>query len=140
MKVMVVGATGAVGKRLVPLLRDSGYAVVGTTRSAAKACSIRALGAEPLVLDALDEAAVLRAFWEVAPDARRLQLVDRQARRDRREVRLRVLDLLVGAVEAQERFLHHVLGLVDAPEHPVRDREQQRPELLVCGVRLHRPL
>ena len=69
MNVMVVGATGAVGKRLVPLLRDSGHRVVGTTTSCAKAGEIRALGAEPVVLDVLDEAAVLRAVWEASPDA-----------------------------------------------------------------------
>jgi nucleoside-diphosphate-sugar epimerase len=42
---------------------------VGTTTSCTKASEIRALGAEPVVLDVLDEAAVLRAIWEASPDA-----------------------------------------------------------------------
>jgi len=41
MRIFLAGATGAIGKRLVPLLRDAGYDVVGTSRSAAKADALR---------------------------------------------------------------------------------------------------
>jgi nucleoside-diphosphate-sugar epimerase len=61
MKVFVAGATGAVGRRLVPLLVASGYDVAGMTRSSEKADSLKAVGAEPVVADALDRAAVMRA-------------------------------------------------------------------------------
>jgi uncharacterized protein YbjT (DUF2867 family) len=54
MRVFVAGATGAVGKRLVPLLGANGQEVAGTTRSAGKVSDLRALGAEPVVLDILD--------------------------------------------------------------------------------------
>ena len=68
MRIFVAGATGAVGKRLVPLLVANGHDVVGTTRSTRKVDHIRALGAEPAVLDVLDAEAVGRAVSEAAPD------------------------------------------------------------------------
>src|SRR5262249_22872287 len=68
MKIFVAGASGAIGKQLVPLLVASGHEVVGTTRTAGKATELRALGATPVVLDILDVAAVGRAVSEAAPD------------------------------------------------------------------------
>ena len=68
MRIFIAGATGAVGKRLVPLLRANGHEVVGTTRSAGKAGDLRAIGAEPVVLDVLDAEAVGRAVLEAGPD------------------------------------------------------------------------
>jgi nucleoside-diphosphate-sugar epimerase len=68
MKIFVAGASGAIGKRLVPLLVDAGHDVVGTTTSAAKADVLRALGAEPVMLDVLDVGAVRRTVWEASPD------------------------------------------------------------------------
>ena len=54
LKIFVAGATGAIGRPLLPLLVDAGHEVVGTTRSEAKAEQIRAAGGEPVVLDVLD--------------------------------------------------------------------------------------
>ena len=54
MKVLVAGATGALGKQLVPRLVANGHEVVGTTRSAGKRDLIRGIGATPVVVDALD--------------------------------------------------------------------------------------
>jgi nucleoside-diphosphate-sugar epimerase len=68
MKVFVAGATGAVGSRLVPALVAQSHEVVGTTHTAAKAERLRQLGAEPLVLDALDPVAVKDAVAVAAPD------------------------------------------------------------------------
>ena len=68
MRIFVAGATGAIGKRLVPTLRANGHEVVGTTRSAAKVGDLRALGAEPVVLDVLEAEAVGRAVSEARPD------------------------------------------------------------------------
>ncbi|HEY1301377.1 MAG TPA: NAD(P)-dependent oxidoreductase [Stellaceae bacterium] len=68
MRVFVAGAAGAVGRRLVPLLLRAGHAVVGMTRSGAKADALRALGAEPVVADALNRAAVVRAVAAAAPE------------------------------------------------------------------------
>ena len=68
MKVFVAGATGAVGKRLVPALRARGYEVVGLTRSAEKAGLLRGAGAQAVVADALDRDTILRVVSEVKPD------------------------------------------------------------------------
>src|SRR4051794_21189269 len=68
MRVFVAGATGALGRRLVPKLAERGHEVFGTTRSAAKQDELRALGAEPVVVDALDKQAVATAVSEATPD------------------------------------------------------------------------
>src|ERR1700752_4784234 len=69
MRVLVVGATGVIGTRLVPLLAEHGHQVTGTSRSAAKAGQLRSLGAEPAVLDVLDDGAVRAAGEQARPDA-----------------------------------------------------------------------
>jgi nucleoside-diphosphate-sugar epimerase len=68
MKVFVGGATGVVGKRLVPLLVASGYEVVGMTRARAKEAWLRQVGAEPVVADGLDRAAVMQAVLRAEPE------------------------------------------------------------------------
>jgi 2-alkyl-3-oxoalkanoate reductase len=69
MRVLVVGASGVIGTRLVPLLAESGHQVTGTSRSAAKAGQLRSLGAEPAVLDVLEAAAVRAVVTQARPDA-----------------------------------------------------------------------
>ncbi|MBO0772706.1 MAG: NAD(P)H-binding protein, partial [Actinobacteria bacterium] len=69
MRVLLVGASGVVGNHLVPQLRRRGHEVTGTTRSPGKAGQLRALGAEPVVLNALDAAAVSEAVAAARPDA-----------------------------------------------------------------------
>ena len=54
MKVFVAGATGVVGRRLVPLLVQAGHQVTGMTRSEAKADALRQAGATPAVCDVFD--------------------------------------------------------------------------------------
>jgi nucleoside-diphosphate-sugar epimerase len=68
MRIFLAGATGAIGSRLVPQLVAAGHTVVGTTRHASKADRLRFLGAEPAVLDPLDQAAVTAAVEKAAPD------------------------------------------------------------------------
>jgi 2-alkyl-3-oxoalkanoate reductase len=68
MKIFVAGATGAVGKRLVPLLVASGYDVVAMTRSPEKVDSLRAAGVEPVVADGLDRTAVMEAVKKAEPE------------------------------------------------------------------------
>jgi len=53
MKVLVAGATGALGKHLVKRLVANDHAVIGTTRSEAKLDMLRELGATPMVMDAI---------------------------------------------------------------------------------------
>ena len=69
MRVLVVGASGAIGTRLVPQLVDRGHEVIGTFRSAGSAGRVRALGAEPIALDLLDARAVRQAVLEDGPEA-----------------------------------------------------------------------
>ncbi len=69
MRVLVVGASGAIGTRLVPQLLERGHKVTGSCRSPGNAARLRALGAEPVVLDALDPAAVREAVTAARPDA-----------------------------------------------------------------------
>jgi nucleoside-diphosphate-sugar epimerase len=68
MKILVAGATGAVGRPLVPALIAAGHSVVGLTRTGAKAETIKAMGAEPVVADGLDAAAIRSAVVFARPD------------------------------------------------------------------------
>jgi nucleoside-diphosphate-sugar epimerase len=66
MKVLVAGATGALGKQLVPRLLAAGHDVTGMTRS--KPDLVRELGGKPVVADALDPDQVARAVAEAEPE------------------------------------------------------------------------
>jgi nucleoside-diphosphate-sugar epimerase len=68
MKVFVAGATGVLGRVLVPQLVARGHAVVGMTRSASKQGLVRSLGARPVVADALDPDAVAHAVASAEPE------------------------------------------------------------------------
>ena len=69
MRVFVAGASGAIGTRLVPQLIERGHEVIGTSRSPGNAERVRALGAQPIVLDLLDRDAVIEAVAAAQPDA-----------------------------------------------------------------------
>jgi 2-alkyl-3-oxoalkanoate reductase len=68
MKVFVAGATGALGRALVPQLVARGHEVVGMTRSESKQDLVRSLGARPVVADALDPDAVAEAVASAEPE------------------------------------------------------------------------
>jgi nucleoside-diphosphate-sugar epimerase len=68
MRVLVAGATGAIGRQLVPQLIAAGYQVSATTRSPGKADSLLASGADPYVVDGLDGAAVGEMVARAKPD------------------------------------------------------------------------
>ena len=68
MRVLVAGATGAVGRQLVPQLIEAGHQVSATTRSQGKTDGLRAAGAEPYVLDGLNAAAVGEVVARAKPD------------------------------------------------------------------------
>jgi nucleoside-diphosphate-sugar epimerase len=76
MRVFLAGAGGVIGRRLTPLLVKMGHQVAGTTRSADKAGAIRAMGAEPVVVDVFDAEALKRAVAAAKPDAVIHQLTD----------------------------------------------------------------
>ena len=69
MKVLVIGATGAIGAPLVSQLVERGHEVVGTSRTLERAETLRELGAQPAVLDLLDRDAVRRLVLDTKPDA-----------------------------------------------------------------------
>ncbi len=68
MRVLVAGATGVVGRQLVPQLIAAGHQVTATTRSEGKAAGLRAAGAEAAVVDGLDAAAVGEAVTRAEPE------------------------------------------------------------------------
>jgi nucleoside-diphosphate-sugar epimerase len=67
-RVFVAGATGAIGRRLVPRLVAAGHEVTGLTRSEQRAAGLREAGANAVIGDALDEAAVRKAMAEASPE------------------------------------------------------------------------
>jgi len=79
-RVLLAGATGALGRRLVPLLLAHGHHVTGLARSTASADRIRELGAEPVAGDALDADGVRAAVLAARPDVVMHQLTDLASR------------------------------------------------------------
>src|SRR5712692_5025473 len=67
MRVLVAGATGVVGRQLVPQLIAAGHQVTATTRSADKVAGLRAAGADAAVVDGLDAVAVGEAVARAEP-------------------------------------------------------------------------
>jgi nucleoside-diphosphate-sugar epimerase len=68
MKIFLAGGTGAVGRRLIPLLARRGHQVAATTRSVDKGKILQQLGAEPVFLDGLKRDAVRAAVTSFRPD------------------------------------------------------------------------
>jgi uncharacterized protein YbjT (DUF2867 family) len=75
-RVLLAGATGAIGNRLIPLLLRAGALVFGTTRSAARGEELRSRSVEPIVVDVFDAPALTRAMTKVDPDVVIHQLTD----------------------------------------------------------------
>jgi nucleoside-diphosphate-sugar epimerase len=69
MKVLVAGATGAIGRPLIRLLKESGHAVFGLARSSDAERALVEMGAEAVNGDALDAASVKSAIQRIRPDA-----------------------------------------------------------------------
>lgn len=75
-RVFLAGATGVIGRRLMPLLIDAGYHVVGMSRSLTHAGELKALGADYVAADVFDADAVARAIAAARPDIVIHQLTD----------------------------------------------------------------
>ena len=85
MRIVVAGASGVVGKVLVPSLVARGHEVLGLVRSAAGASAVVRTGAEPALVDALDQSAVLEQFRLFRPQAIVHQLTALSATTDLRD-------------------------------------------------------
>jgi len=68
-KVFVAGATGAIGRQLVPRLLAAGHEVIAMTRTASKQQALRGMGAQPVIADALSRDSVAAAVAQAEPDA-----------------------------------------------------------------------
>ena len=76
MRIFFAGASGAIGRRLVPLLVQAGHDVTGMTRSAAAAADLKRAGASTAIVDVYDAPAVTSAVTAAKPDAVIHQLTD----------------------------------------------------------------
>jgi nucleoside-diphosphate-sugar epimerase len=75
-RIFLAGASGVIGRRLVPLLLAAGHAVTGTTRSGEKARELKVGGVDPVVVDVFDAAALRDAAVVARPDVVIHQLTD----------------------------------------------------------------
>ncbi len=89
MKIFVAGASGAIGRRLLPLLKTAGHEVIGTTRVSEKAQQLKALGAEPVIIDMFDREGLAAVLRETRPDVVIHQLTDLSGRNFQGNSRLR---------------------------------------------------
>lgn len=75
-RIFLAGASGAIGRRLAPLLVANGWRVFGSTRSQSKAGQLAELGVEPVVVDVYDAANLQRLLSEIRPEIVIHQLTD----------------------------------------------------------------
>ena len=76
MHILFAGASGVVGRRIVPLLVANGHQVTALTRSPGRATALRALGVKPVVADVVHQAVLVAAVRSAAPDVVVHQLTD----------------------------------------------------------------
>jgi nucleoside-diphosphate-sugar epimerase len=118
-RVMVAGATGVIGRALVPRLAEAGYEVVGTTRDPHKRDLLRALGARPVVVDALDREALFSTLRAERPGVVIHQLTDLTGRDLAANARVRIEGTrnLVDAARAigVERMIAQSIAFAYAP-------------------------
>jgi nucleoside-diphosphate-sugar epimerase len=112
MRIFIAGATGAIGRQLVPLLTAAGHRVAGTTRSPARADHLRELGAEPVVADVYDVEALTTAVVAFAPDVVMHQLTDLPE--DAAQIRARA----AGNSRLRREGTRHLLAAAKAAQAP----------------------
>lgn len=74
--IFLAGASGAIGRRLTPLLLENGWRVFGSTRSKDKAAELKKMGVEPIVVDVFDADALRHYLQEIRPEVVIHQLTD----------------------------------------------------------------
>ncbi|GAA2073349.1 NAD(P)H-binding protein [Pseudolysinimonas kribbensis] len=75
-RIFLAGASGVIGRRLIPLLVEGGHTVAGMTRSSSNAALLADLGAEPVVVDVFDRDALIEAVAAFRPDVVLNELTD----------------------------------------------------------------
>lgn len=128
MKVFLAGATGVIGRSLIPLLKQAGHAITGTTRSEKGRVSLEKTGVEGVMVDVFDAAALEKAVMASSPDIVIHQLTDLASGIDpaapevgaRRNAKLRrdgTANLVRAARAASvERFVAQSIGWAYAPK------------------------
>jgi nucleoside-diphosphate-sugar epimerase len=135
MHILVAGATGAVGRRIVPLLLARGHRVTGLTRSTTRAQDLRSAGAEAAVVDVVEGSALTAAVQAAAPDVVMHQLTDLSAEDRAANARLRIVgtrNLVDAALAARVRRIvaqSIAFGYEDGPGLATEDTPL-RPGLL----------
>jgi nucleoside-diphosphate-sugar epimerase len=118
-RMLVAGASGVIGRALIPLLVQAGYDVIGTTRDPGKLDLLRALGASPVVLDALDRESVRSTLQTERPSFVIHQLTDLSRRDFEANSRIRIEGTrnLVDAARAicVERMIAQSISFAYAP-------------------------
>lgn len=156
MRILIAGASGALGKCLVPRLAEAGHEVIGTTRSTAKAGALNRLGAQALTLDALDRVAVRKAVGDVKPEVVVHQLTAIADKADfanidrsfaaTNELRTKGLDYLLDAAIAAGagRFVAQSFtgwpnprtgGMVKTEDDPLDDQPAVKARQTLSGIR-----
>ena len=119
MKILIAGATGVMGRAVIPLLVQCGHSVVGTTRYEEKFEAIALGGAEPILMDALDRTQTGSVLASVRPDLVMHQLTDLADRNFSKNATLRRIGTrnLVDAAMAQgvQRMIAQSISWIHAP-------------------------
>lgn len=142
MRVFLAGASGVIGRRLVPLLVADGHEVAGMTRTEGNAQLLRELGAEPVVLDVYDAEALRDAVVEFKPGLVMHQLTDLPDEVERiaemgdanSRIRTEGTANLIAAARAAEapRFLAQSIAW-KLPEHRQASIEEHEAMVLQIG-------
>ena len=138
MRILLGGATGAIGRPLVHRLVDAGHEVVGLTRRREKIAELEAAGARGVVCDVIDLDAVRRAAREAKPDLVMDQTTDLPQRYDPRDMEafyrnmgpLRLIgspNLLDAARENDARHVFQSIAFTYPPDGPDRLRTEEDP-------------
>ena len=122
MRIFVTGATGALGRHLVPGLVAAGHQVTATTRAPGKVAQLREAGAEPVILDGLDREAVIAAVRAAAPEVIVHQMT---ALSDMRNLR-HPDQVFAGTNELRTRGTDNLLAAAAAGGHPPGHRAELR--------------
>ncbi len=127
MRIFIAGGSGVIGRALVPMLVAGGHSVVALTRSPDRAASLRAMGAEPVLGDVFDQAALTQRVVEARPDVAIHQLTAFGAKThdpaadplaETLRIRIEGTRKLVGALQAAgvKRLITQSISFICSPD------------------------